>query len=81
MASSPSSPKSPTTPKSPSSRKKDDSFLGKFGGTLVRRKKAKEGKVQIKTILSKNMSKLNLRAVVCQQKRTGRKRVFYGATV
>lgn len=40
---SPSSPKSPT-PKSPSSRKKDDSFLGKLGGTLVRRKKAKEGK-------------------------------------
>lgn len=40
---SPSSPKSPT-PKSPSSRKKDDSFLGKLGGTLARRKKAKEGK-------------------------------------
>uniref|UniRef100_A0A672ZVK4 Alpha-parvin n=1 Tax=Sphaeramia orbicularis TaxID=375764 RepID=A0A672ZVK4_9TELE len=39
--SSPSSPKSPT-PKSPSSRKKDDSFLGKLGGTLARRKKAKE---------------------------------------
>uniref|UniRef100_A0A3Q1I5Q0 Calponin-homology (CH) domain-containing protein n=1 Tax=Anabas testudineus TaxID=64144 RepID=A0A3Q1I5Q0_ANATE len=39
---SPSSPKSPTTPKSPSSRKKDDSFLGKLGGTLARRKKAKE---------------------------------------
>ncbi|KAI4825432.1 hypothetical protein KUCAC02_021112 [Chaenocephalus aceratus] len=39
---SPSSPKSPT-PKSPSSRKKDDSFLGKLGGTLARRKKAKEG--------------------------------------
>uniref|UniRef100_M4AM29 Parvin, alpha a n=2 Tax=Xiphophorus TaxID=8082 RepID=M4AM29_XIPMA len=38
---SPSSPKSPT-PKSPSSRKKDDSFLGKLGGTLARRKKAKE---------------------------------------
>uniref|UniRef100_A0AAX7SXE1 Calponin-homology (CH) domain-containing protein n=1 Tax=Astatotilapia calliptera TaxID=8154 RepID=A0AAX7SXE1_ASTCA len=34
-------PHSPT-PKSPSSRKKDDSFLGKLGGTLVRRKKAKE---------------------------------------
>uniref|UniRef100_A0A7N6FAC5 Calponin-homology (CH) domain-containing protein n=1 Tax=Anabas testudineus TaxID=64144 RepID=A0A7N6FAC5_ANATE len=33
---------SPTTPKSPSSRKKDDSFLGKLGGTLARRKKAKE---------------------------------------
>uniref|UniRef100_A0A671TXQ0 Parvin, alpha a n=1 Tax=Sparus aurata TaxID=8175 RepID=A0A671TXQ0_SPAAU len=30
------------TPKSPSSRKKDDSFLGKLGGTLARRKKAKE---------------------------------------
>uniref|UniRef100_A0A3B4BCC4 Calponin-homology (CH) domain-containing protein n=1 Tax=Periophthalmus magnuspinnatus TaxID=409849 RepID=A0A3B4BCC4_9GOBI len=27
---------------SPSSRKKDDSFLGKLGGTLARRKKAKE---------------------------------------
>ena len=40
---SPSSPKS-STPKSPSSRKKDDSFLGKLGGTLARRKKAKEGK-------------------------------------
>uniref|UniRef100_A0AAZ3Q1I5 Calponin-homology (CH) domain-containing protein n=1 Tax=Oncorhynchus tshawytscha TaxID=74940 RepID=A0AAZ3Q1I5_ONCTS len=39
---SPSSPKSPT-PKSPPSRKKDDSFLGKLGGTLARRKKAKEG--------------------------------------
>uniref|UniRef100_A0A8D0GB97 Parvin alpha n=1 Tax=Sphenodon punctatus TaxID=8508 RepID=A0A8D0GB97_SPHPU len=38
---SPSSPKSPT-PKSPPSRKKDDSFLGKLGGTLARRKKAKE---------------------------------------
>lgn len=36
-------PKSPT-PKSPPSRKKDDSFLGKLGGTLARRKKAKEGK-------------------------------------
>uniref|UniRef100_A0A3Q2Q131 Parvin, alpha a n=1 Tax=Fundulus heteroclitus TaxID=8078 RepID=A0A3Q2Q131_FUNHE len=35
---SPSSPKSPT-PKSPSSRKKDDSFLGKLGGTLARKKK------------------------------------------
>ncbi|XP_037755763.1 alpha-parvin isoform X8 [Chelonia mydas] len=39
---SPSAPKSPTTPKSPPSRKKDDSFLGKLGGTLARRKKAKE---------------------------------------
>ncbi|KAG9469652.1 hypothetical protein GDO78_019989 [Eleutherodactylus coqui] len=38
---SPSTPKSPT-PKSPPSRKKDDSFLGKLGGTLARRKKAKE---------------------------------------
>lgn len=44
---SPSSPKSPT-PKSPSSRKKDDSFLGKLGGTLARRKKAKEGKTPAK---------------------------------
>ncbi|XP_053741164.1 alpha-parvin-like [Synchiropus splendidus] len=40
MASSPQ--KSPSSPKSPSSRKKDDSFLGKLGGTLARRKKAKE---------------------------------------
>uniref|UniRef100_A0A8C4RTL0 Parvin, alpha b n=1 Tax=Erpetoichthys calabaricus TaxID=27687 RepID=A0A8C4RTL0_ERPCA len=38
---SPSTPKSPT-PKSPPSRKKDDSFLGKLGGTLARRKRAKE---------------------------------------
>ncbi|KAM8938736.1 F-actin-monooxygenase MICAL2 [Pelodytes ibericus] len=38
---SPSTPKSPT-PKSPPSRKKEDSFLGKIGGTLARRKKAKE---------------------------------------
>ncbi|RMB97912.1 hypothetical protein DUI87_25390 [Hirundo rustica rustica] len=38
---SPSSPKSPT-PKSPPSRKKDDSFLGKLGGTLARRKKPKK---------------------------------------
>uniref|UniRef100_UPI00398EB005 parvin, alpha a isoform X2 n=1 Tax=Pristiophorus japonicus TaxID=55135 RepID=UPI00398EB005 len=37
---SPSTPKSPV-PKSPSSRK-EDSFLGKLGGTLARRKKAKE---------------------------------------
>ncbi|XP_055505306.1 alpha-parvin isoform X2 [Leucoraja erinacea] len=37
---SPSTPKSPV-PKSPSSRK-DESFLGKLGGTLARRKKAKE---------------------------------------
>uniref|UniRef100_A0A8C2DLU7 Parvin, alpha b n=1 Tax=Cyprinus carpio TaxID=7962 RepID=A0A8C2DLU7_CYPCA len=38
---SPSSLKSPPE-KSPSSRKKDDSFLGKLGGTSARRKKAKE---------------------------------------
>uniref|UniRef100_A0A672ZYF5 Alpha-parvin n=1 Tax=Sphaeramia orbicularis TaxID=375764 RepID=A0A672ZYF5_9TELE len=37
-----SSPVPSPTPKSPSSRKKDDSFLGKLGGTLARRKKAKE---------------------------------------
>ncbi|GCC32189.1 hypothetical protein chiPu_0010649 [Chiloscyllium punctatum] len=37
---SPSTPKSPI-PKSPGSRK-EDSFLGKLGGTLARRKKAKE---------------------------------------
>uniref|UniRef100_A0AC11CZY9 Parvin alpha n=1 Tax=Ovis aries TaxID=9940 RepID=A0AC11CZY9_SHEEP len=42
---SPSVPKSPT-PKSPPSRKKDDSFLGKLGGTLARRKKAKEEKLE-----------------------------------
>uniref|UniRef100_A0A672P0G9 Alpha-parvin-like n=1 Tax=Sinocyclocheilus grahami TaxID=75366 RepID=A0A672P0G9_SINGR len=34
---SPFSPKSPT-PKSPSSMKKDDSFLGRLGGTLARRR-------------------------------------------
>lgn len=42
---SPSSPKSPS-PRSPPSRKKDDSFLGKLGGTLARRKKAKEGVIR-----------------------------------
>ncbi|XP_045544327.1 parvin, alpha a [Salmo salar] len=56
MASSPSSPKSPTTPKSPSSRKKDDSFLGKFGGTLVRRKKAKE----VSELQEEGMNAINL---------------------
>ncbi|KAG8125815.1 hypothetical protein E2320_020973 [Naja naja] len=45
---SPSSPKSPT-PKSPPSRKKDDSFLGKLGGTLARRKKAKEAICDLKS--------------------------------
>uniref|UniRef100_U3K7S8 Uncharacterized protein n=1 Tax=Ficedula albicollis TaxID=59894 RepID=U3K7S8_FICAL len=40
----PPPPPPPPTPKSPPSRKKDDSFLGKLGGTLARRKKAKEGK-------------------------------------
>lgn len=55
---SPSSPKSPT-PKSPSSRKKDDSFLGKLGGTLARRKKAKEGK-QLAKITNQKLAKLLL---------------------
>ncbi|KTG34873.1 hypothetical protein cypCar_00032791 [Cyprinus carpio] len=57
---SPSSPKSPT-PKSPSSRKKDDSFLGKLGGTLARRKKAKEEENEVRTMVdpnSKNDQKL-----------------------
>uniref|UniRef100_A0A8C8JR36 Calponin-homology (CH) domain-containing protein n=1 Tax=Oncorhynchus tshawytscha TaxID=74940 RepID=A0A8C8JR36_ONCTS len=52
---SPSSP-SPTTPKSPSSRKKDDSFLGKLGGTLVRRKKAKE----VSELQEEGMNAINL---------------------
>ncbi|XP_051756790.1 parvin, alpha b isoform X1 [Ctenopharyngodon idella] len=52
---SPSSPKSPT-PKSPSSRKKDDSFLGKFGGTLARRKKAKE----VSELQEEGMNAINL---------------------
>ncbi|TRY89832.1 hypothetical protein DNTS_026120 [Danionella cerebrum] len=52
---SPSSPKSPT-PKSPSSRKKDDSFLGKLGGTLVRRKKAKE----VSELQEEGMNAINL---------------------
>ncbi|XP_038873532.1 parvin, alpha a [Salvelinus namaycush] len=56
MASSPSSPKSPTTPKSPSSRKKDDSFLGKLGGTLIRRKKAKE----VSELQEEGMNAINL---------------------
>ncbi|CAB1322847.1 unnamed protein product [Coregonus sp. 'balchen'] len=53
---SPSSPKSPSTPKSPSSRKKDDSFLGKLGGTLVRRKKAKE----VSELQEEGMNAINL---------------------
>uniref|UniRef100_A0A8C1GWB8 Calponin-homology (CH) domain-containing protein n=1 Tax=Cyprinus carpio TaxID=7962 RepID=A0A8C1GWB8_CYPCA len=53
--SSPSSPKSPT-PKSPSSRKKDDSFLGKLGGTLARRKKAKE----VSELQEEGMNAINL---------------------
>lgn len=57
---SPSSPKSPT-PKSPSSRKKDDSFLGKLGGTLVRRKKAKEGK---------QLTKLTVQQLFCSSECT-----------
>uniref|UniRef100_A0A8C1GT64 Calponin-homology (CH) domain-containing protein n=1 Tax=Cyprinus carpio TaxID=7962 RepID=A0A8C1GT64_CYPCA len=52
---SPSSPKSPT-PKSPSSRKKDDSFLGKLGGTLARRKKAKE----VSELQEEGMNAINL---------------------
>ncbi|XP_064194070.1 parvin, alpha b [Anguilla rostrata] len=52
---SPSSPKSPT-PKSPQSRKKDDSFLGKLGGTLARRKKAKE----VSELQEEGMNAINL---------------------
>uniref|UniRef100_A0A8B9RG99 Parvin alpha n=1 Tax=Astyanax mexicanus TaxID=7994 RepID=A0A8B9RG99_ASTMX len=52
---SPSSPKSPT-PISPSSRKKDDSFLGKLGGTLARRKKAKE----VSELQEEGMNAINL---------------------
>ncbi|KAI4894798.1 hypothetical protein NFI96_017094 [Prochilodus magdalenae] len=52
---SPSSPKSPT-PLSPSFRKKDDSFLGKLGGTLVRRKKAKE----VSELQEEGMNAINL---------------------
>uniref|UniRef100_A0A4W4FXM9 Calponin-homology (CH) domain-containing protein n=1 Tax=Electrophorus electricus TaxID=8005 RepID=A0A4W4FXM9_ELEEL len=52
---SPSSPKSPT-PMSPSSRKKDDSFLGKLGGTLVRRKRAKE----VSELQEEGMNAINL---------------------
>uniref|UniRef100_A0A8C2RZ13 Parvin alpha n=1 Tax=Capra hircus TaxID=9925 RepID=A0A8C2RZ13_CAPHI len=50
---SPSVPKSPT-PKSPPSRKKDDSFLGKLGGTLARRKKAKEEENEVRTMVDPN---------------------------
>uniref|UniRef100_F6Z8S8 Parvin alpha n=1 Tax=Equus caballus TaxID=9796 RepID=F6Z8S8_HORSE len=52
---SPSVPKSPT-PKSPPSRKKDDSFLGKLGGTLARRKKAKE----VSELQEEGMNAINL---------------------
>uniref|UniRef100_A0AAR2M3M3 Parvin, alpha b n=1 Tax=Pygocentrus nattereri TaxID=42514 RepID=A0AAR2M3M3_PYGNA len=52
---SPSSPK-PPTPKSPPSRKKDDSFLGKLGGTLARRKKAKE----VSELQEEGMNAINL---------------------
>ncbi|XP_031756306.1 alpha-parvin-like isoform X1 [Xenopus tropicalis] len=52
---SPSSPKSPT-PKSPPSRKKDDSFLGKLGGTLARRKKAKEAITELQPASSNNLT-------------------------
>uniref|UniRef100_A0A8C1JHK0 Calponin-homology (CH) domain-containing protein n=2 Tax=Cyprinus carpio TaxID=7962 RepID=A0A8C1JHK0_CYPCA len=44
------------TPKSPSSRKKDDSFLGKLGGTLARRKKAKE----VSELQEEGMNAINL---------------------
>ncbi|KAI2662200.1 Alpha-parvin [Labeo rohita] len=54
MASSPQ--KSPSSPKSPSSRKKDDSFLGKLGGTLSRRKKAKE----VSELQEEGMNAINL---------------------
>ncbi|KAF7703285.1 parvin, alpha b isoform X2 [Silurus meridionalis] len=52
---SPSSPKSPS-PRSPPSRKKDDSFLGKLGGTLARRKKAKE----VSELQEEGMNAINL---------------------
>ncbi|KFO18701.1 Alpha-parvin [Fukomys damarensis] len=52
---SPSVPKS-STPKSPPSRKKDDSFLGKLGGTLARRKKAKE----VSELQEEGMNAINL---------------------
>uniref|UniRef100_A0A672LS49 Alpha-parvin-like n=1 Tax=Sinocyclocheilus grahami TaxID=75366 RepID=A0A672LS49_SINGR len=52
---SPSSPKSPT-PKLPSSRKKDETFLGKLGGTLARRKKAKE----VSELQEEGMNAINL---------------------
>nr|XP_036882255.1 alpha-parvin [Manis javanica] len=52
---SPAVPKSPT-PKSPPSRKKDDSFLGKLGGTLARRKKAKE----VSELQEEGMNAINL---------------------
>ncbi|KAK3535610.1 hypothetical protein QTP70_017797 [Hemibagrus guttatus] len=56
MASSPQ--KSPTspTPLSPSFRKKDETFLGKIGGTLVRRKKAKE----VSELQEEGMNAINL---------------------
>uniref|UniRef100_A0A671KMX8 Alpha-parvin-like n=1 Tax=Sinocyclocheilus anshuiensis TaxID=1608454 RepID=A0A671KMX8_9TELE len=41
---------------SPSSRKKDDSFLGKLGGTLARRKKAKE----VSELQEEGMNAINL---------------------
>ncbi|KAI4891418.1 hypothetical protein NFI96_026955 [Prochilodus magdalenae] len=59
---SPSSPK-PPTPKSPASRKKDDSFLGKLGGTLARRKKAKEvpcGTEYVSELQEEGMNAINL---------------------
>uniref|UniRef100_A0A8C9TIY9 Parvin, alpha b n=1 Tax=Scleropages formosus TaxID=113540 RepID=A0A8C9TIY9_SCLFO len=55
MASS-SPQKSPSSPKSPPSRKKDDSFLGKLGGTLARRKKAKE----VSELQEEGMNAINL---------------------
>uniref|UniRef100_A0A671LCA6 Alpha-parvin-like n=1 Tax=Sinocyclocheilus anshuiensis TaxID=1608454 RepID=A0A671LCA6_9TELE len=57
MASSPQkSPSSPKSPKSPSSRKKDETFLGKLGGTLARRKKAKE----VSELQEEGMNAINL---------------------
>ncbi|KAL2076919.1 hypothetical protein ACEWY4_027493 [Coilia grayii] len=53
---SPSSPSKTPTPKSPPSRKKDDSFLGKLGGTLARRKKAKE----VSELQEEGMNAINL---------------------
>ncbi|XP_017330591.1 parvin, alpha a [Ictalurus punctatus] len=56
MASSPQKSPSSPTPLSPSFRKKDETFLGKLGGTLVRRKKAKE----VSELQEEGMNAINL---------------------